>query len=137
MKDGFYVVARGGQSFSANEGAQIKISRYVPDGKGGYRMRWRTGRTALQGVAKPGEMYGAIHIWKPINGLLSVVDQSRCGVVLFNEDGLYVDSLFPDDRRISRAKAGIYPQPGEFFAGIVYRTKPAARSTSAWASTRR
>ena len=116
---GFYVVARGGKSFSANEGAQIKVSRYVPDGKGGYRLRWRTGRTALQGVAQPGEMYGAIHIWKPINGLLSVVDQSRCGVLLFTEDGLYVDSLFPDPRRFPREKAGIYPQPGEFFAGFV------------------
>ena len=122
-----YVVARGGKSFSANEGAQIKLSRYVPDGNGGYRMRWRTGRMALQGVAKPAEMYGAIHIWKPINGLVSVVDQSRCGIVLFNEDGLYVDSLFPDDRRISRAKAGIYPQPGEFFAGFVYSDKASSK----------
>ncbi len=120
MKDGFYVVARGGHSFSANEGAQIKLSRYVPDGQGGYRLKWRTGRVALQGLAKPGEMYGAIHISKPINGLLGVVDQSRCGVLLFTEDGLYVDTVFPDGRRFSPAVAGVYPQPGEFFAGFVY-----------------
>ncbi|HEY3323478.1 MAG TPA: hypothetical protein VGP72_23695 [Planctomycetota bacterium] len=120
MKDGFYVVARGGHSFSANEGAQIKVTRYVPDGNGGYKMKWRTGRVALQGVAQPGEMYGAIHIWKPLNGLLSVVDQSRCGVLLFTEDGLYVDTIFPDGRRHSHAVAGVYPQPGEFFAGSVF-----------------
>jgi len=120
VKDGFYVVARGGHSFSANEGAQIKVTRYVPDGQGGYQMKWRTGRVALQGVAKPGEMYGAIHLWKPLNGLLSVVDQSRCGLLLFSEDGLYVDTVFPDGRRFSPAAAGVYPQPGEFFAGSVY-----------------
>ncbi len=120
VKDGFYVVARGGKNFSANEGAQIKLSRYVPDGKGGCRLRWRAGRVALRGVAQAGEMYGAIHVWKPLNGLVSVVDQSRCGILLFTEDGLYVDTLFPDGRRFSREAAGIYPQPGEFFAGFVY-----------------
>ncbi len=149
MKDGFYVVARGGHSFSANEGAQVKVSRYVPvsvvppvsaptesggkpatqktasEGTGGtagqgYRLKWRTGRVALQGVAKAGEMYGAIHINKPINGLLSVVDQSRCGVLLFTEDGLYVDTIFPDGRRFPHAVAGVYPQPGEFFAGFTF-----------------
>jgi len=120
MADGFYVYARGGRSFSANEGAQGKISRYVPDGKGGYRLKWRVGRIALEGVARRGEIYGAIHIWKPIQGLLSVVDQSRCGVLLYTEDGLYVDTIFPDPRRFPRSVAGLYPQPGEFFAGYVY-----------------
>ncbi|MCH5374568.1 MAG: hypothetical protein JJ992_11380, partial [Planctomycetes bacterium] len=84
LADGFYVQARGGKNFSANEGPQHKISRYEPDGSGGYRLRWRTGRTAMQRIAQPGEVYGAMRIRKPINGLLSVVDQSRCGVLLFN-----------------------------------------------------
>jgi hypothetical protein len=127
VKEGFYVVARGGKSFSANEGAQIKLSRYVPDGKGGYRLKWRTGRTALQGVARRGEMYGAIHLWKPLNGLVSVVDQSRCGILLFTGDGLYVDTIFPDGRRFSRETAGVYPQPGEFFAGFVYADRGSGR----------
>ncbi|MEI7832323.1 MAG: hypothetical protein WCJ56_03890 [bacterium] len=120
MKEGFYVTARGGANFSANEGAQDKVSRYVPDGKGGYTLQWRTGRRALQGLAKEGEIYANIHIWKPINGLLSVVDQSRCGILLYTKDGLYVDSIFPDGRRFNNATAGLYPQPGEFFAGYVY-----------------
>ncbi len=115
--------ARGGKNFSANEGAQHKISRYVPDGKGGYKLKWRTGRTALQGIAKPGEMYGAMRIQRPINGLLSVIDQSRCGILLYTEDGLYVDTIFPDGRRFSRQTAGIYPQPGEFFAGALFPNK--------------
>ena len=37
--DGFYVQARGGRNFSANEGAQHTISRYVPDGAGGYKLQ--------------------------------------------------------------------------------------------------
>ena len=35
-RTGFYVTARGGPRFSANMSGQDKISRYVPDGKGGY-----------------------------------------------------------------------------------------------------
>lgn len=120
LKDGFWVQARGGKNFSANEGAQHKVSRYVPDGKGGYRLKWRTGRTALERIAQPGEMYGGMRIQRPINGLVSVVDQSRCGVLLYSEDGLYVDTIFPDGRRFSRQVAGIYPQPGEFFAGALF-----------------
>lgn len=121
--EGYYVNARGGPNFSANEGAQTKVSRYVPDGPGKYRMLWRTGRQALKGVAKPGELYGAIHLNKPINGLLSIVDQSRCGIVLYTEAGLYVDTIFPDARSHPRDKAGLYPQPGEFFAGFVHANK--------------
>jgi len=116
---GYYVQARGGKNFSANEGPQHKITRYVPDGHGGYTMKWRVGRSALQWVAHPGEMYGAMRIQKPINGLVSVIDQSRCGILLYTEDGLYVDTLFPDGRRFPDKSAGLYPQPGEFFAGEV------------------
>ena len=56
----------------------------------------------------------------PSTASLSVVDQSRCGVLLYTDDGLYVDSIFPDGRRFSPANYGVYPQPGEFFAGFVY-----------------
>jgi hypothetical protein len=121
--EGFYVNARGGPNFSANEGSQVKISRYVPDSGGGYRMKWRTGREAMQRLAEPGEIYGAIHVRRPINGLLSVVDQSRCGILLYTDEGLYVDTVFLDGRRFSPANAGVYPLPGEFFAGAVVPDK--------------
>ncbi len=121
LADGFWVQARGGRNFSANEGAQHKISRYVPDGKGGYKLLWRTGRTALQGIAQPGEMYGAMRIQRPMNGLISVVDQSRCGVLLFNADGLFVDAIFADGRKFHNA--GLYKQGGEFFAGALFSNK--------------
>jgi hypothetical protein len=119
LTEGFYVNARGGPNFSANEGAQIKIARYVPDGPGRYRQLWRTGRIAISGTAKSGELYGTIHLRKPLNGLLSVIDQSRCGIALYTEEGLYVDTLFPDARVHPPGQAGVYPQPGEFFAGDV------------------
>jgi hypothetical protein len=120
MAEGFFVNARGGPGFSANEGAQYRISRYVPDKRGGFALKWRVGRAALRGLANPGEIYGTIHVSKPINSLLSIMDQSRCGVLLYTEDGMYVDTVFPDGRRFSPAKYGVYPQPGEFFAGFVY-----------------
>jgi len=123
MEEGFYVNSRGGPNFSANEGAQIKISRYIPDGKGGFTQKWRVGRTPLRGLAQNGELYGTIFITKPMNGLVGVTDNSRAGIVLYTEDGLYVDSLFPDGRRFNRSTAGVYPQPGEFFAGFPYANK--------------
>ena len=122
--EGYVIAARGGHAFSANEGAQMKVSRYVPDGKGGYRLKWRTGRAMLGASASRGEIYGLMHINKPINGLVPVIDQSRCGVVLYNaEDGLYVDTLFTDSRRLSTSVAGLYALPGEFFAGATYTNK--------------
>lgn len=121
--EGFYVQARGGPSFNANEGPQHKLSRYVSDGKGGYQLKWRTGRTALKRVAEPGEVYGTMRIQRPISGLVGVVDQSRCGVLLYNEDGLYVDTVFLDGRRFRPDDAGLYPQPGEFFAGFWFGNK--------------
>lgn len=121
LSDGFWIQARGGKNFSANEGAQHKISRYMPDGKGGYQLKWRTGRTALDTIARPGEMYGGMRIQRPLNGLISVVDQSRCGIVLYSEEGLYVDTIFPDGRRLHNA--GIYRQGGEFFAGAIFPNK--------------
>ena len=119
MEKGFWVQARGGPVFSANEGAQYKISRYVPNKSGGYNLKWRVGRAALQGLAQPGEIYGAMRIHRPLNGLLAVVDQTRMGILLFTEDGLYVDTLFPDSRRVRSDQVGVYAQPGEFFAGTI------------------
>ena len=82
------------------------------------RLKWRTGRQALNGgAAKPGEIVGSILIEPPINGLLSVIDNSRSGVLLYTEDGLYVETLFPQR---PASEVGIYALPGEFFKGIVY-----------------
>jgi hypothetical protein len=123
MEEGFYVQARGGRGSSANHGAQGKVSRYVPDGKGGYKIKWRVGRAALQGTAKPGEMYGPMRIHWPLNGLVSVIDQTRMGIVLFTDDGLYVDTLFPDIKTMTKDVTGIYQLPGEFFAGSIFPNK--------------
>jgi hypothetical protein len=114
---GFYVQARGGKNFTANFGAQHKISRYVPDGKGGYQLRWRVGRSVIDGVQEPDELSGGMRIFKPINGLLTVVDQSRSGLMLFTDEGMYVDTIFPTGHK---KEYGVYPQPGEFFAGTIY-----------------
>ena len=113
---GFWISARGGRNFSANQGAQEKVSAYVADGKGGMRLRWRVGRAAVSGTPASGETLGAMHIRAPSNGILPVIDQSRCGVLLYNQDGLYVDTLFPP----GGSRRGIYELPGEFFSGMVY-----------------
>ena len=74
-------------------------------------------------MAQAGEIYGAIYPQNPINGIVSVIDNSRCGAVLYTEDGLYVESLFPDSRRFPPSVAGIYPREGEFFSGFVYANR--------------
>ncbi len=118
MKDGFYVNARG-PDLGANFGAQQKLSRYVPDGKGGFDLKWRVGRVAIHGTADEGEVYGSINVMAPIGGLITQVDQSRMGIVLYTEDGLYVDTLFPDQRKGGKT-AGPYNLPGEFFTGYSF-----------------
>lgn len=113
---GYWVTARGGPNATANSGSQEKVSAYVPDGKGGMRLRWRVGRAAISGTPRPGETLAAMHIRAPMNGILSVIDQTRCGIILYNENGLYVDTLFPP----SGSRLGLYELPGEFFAGMLY-----------------
>lgn len=113
---GFWISARGGRNFSANHASQEKVCAYVPDGKGGMRLRWRVGRAAVTGNVQPGETVGAMHIRAPMNGILPVIDQTRCGVLLYNEDGLYIDTLFPP----GGTRLGIYDLPGEFFSGMTY-----------------
>jgi len=113
--DGIYVQARSGYSFNANEGAQHKISFYAPDKDGNYQQKWRVGRTALQWTARSGEMYGGMRIHRPINGILTVTDQSRCGILLYTQAGMYVDTLFPDGKRVSVAKGGLFLLPGSVF----------------------
>ena len=46
LPDGEFVVNMRGGTFSANHGWQQKLSRYVPDGRGGFRQKWRVGRIA-------------------------------------------------------------------------------------------
>lgn len=113
-----WVQARGGRNFSANFGAQHKISHYAPDGKGGMRLVWRAGRTDLLHDGARGAILGAMRIFRPIGGLLSVIDQTRSGVLLFTEDGLYVDTLFAPET--FRGDQGVYRQGGEFFVGTIY-----------------
>ena len=115
-----YIQARGGMGKSANFGAQYKITRYDPDGKGGYAMRWRVGRLALTKAGRQ-DLYGAMRIFKPVNGILAVIDQSRSGVYLYSEDGLYLDTLFAPGGR--SGEQGVYRQPGEFFAGTVFNNR--------------
>jgi hypothetical protein len=122
-----YVSARSGIDFTANHGAQYKLSRYVPDGKNGYRQSWRVGRMTIEGNADPGQVYGPIYVSPPLNGLIGVIDNARAGVVLYTEDGLYVDTLFPDDHLIPHDQMGAYWQPGEYFAGSVYGNRDNGR----------
>ena len=101
-------------ALSANHGAEQKISRYVPDGKGGYDLRWRIGRSANIRPSRDGFL-GSIHMTEPMHGLIGVVDQSRAGMHVFTADeGLYVDTLLLDG---SFQKQTIYGVPGEFFSG--------------------
>ncbi|MFA6290523.1 MAG: hypothetical protein WC637_02005, partial [Victivallales bacterium] len=119
MDEGFYVNARGG-IFNANYAPQYKISRYVPDGKGGFAMKWRVGRAANgrhRGSALPGEIYGTIFITKPINGILGLQDSTAGLYHLYTDEGMFVDTLFYDDHRLPRDKGGAYSLGGENFGG--------------------
>jgi hypothetical protein len=117
MQEGFYVNARHG-SFpgDANHGLEYKISRYIPDGKGGFKMKWRVGRTKFNAAA-PGQIYGSIYITKPINGLIGIQDSTMGLYHVYSEDGLFVDTLFADGRRVRPEQGGTYLLNGENFSG--------------------
>ena len=114
LPDGEFVVNMRGGGFSANHGWQQKLSRYVPDGHGGFRQRWRVGRIANI-TTEPTGIHGSIHVTRPMHGLIGIVDQSRAGLHVFTWDsGLYVDTLvLPADREYET----VYGSPGEFFTG--------------------
>ena len=118
MQEGFFVNARGGASFGANEGTQYKISRYVPDGQGGFRMKWRVGRAmyAHGSLPAPGDIAGSIFISPPVNGLFGVMDSSYGFYCIYTTDGLYVDTLFVDGTRYPDL-GGVFRLGGENFSG--------------------
>jgi hypothetical protein len=116
---GEIIVNMRGGGFSANHGWQQKLSRYVPDGKGGFRQKWRIGRSALI-VPGSGEVHGSIHVTQPMLGLIGMIDQSLAGVHVYDaESGLYVDTLMkPGDA--NHEVVSVYGSPGEFFVGAAH-----------------
>jgi hypothetical protein len=114
---GDIVINMRGGGFSANHGWQHKLSRYVPDGAGGFRQLWRTGRAASI-VPEPGGVHGSIHVTQPLHGLVGIVDQSRGGMHVYDwESGLYVDTLMlPGQREYD----SVYGTPGEYFVGAAH-----------------
>ncbi len=108
-----FVNMRGG-NFTANHGWQQKLSRYVPDGTGGFRQKWRVGRSANIAPGR-GEIMGSIHATLPMLGLIAIIDQSRAGVHVYDwESGLFVDTLMLPGHLQNRS---VYGQGGEYFSG--------------------
>jgi hypothetical protein len=116
---GEIIVNMRGGVFSANHGWQQKLSRYVPDGKGGFHQKWRVGRSALV-VPGTGEVHGSIQVTQPMLGLIGIIDQSLAGVHVYDaESGLYVDTLMkPGDA--NHEVLSVYSSPGEFFVGAAH-----------------
>ncbi|MFA6290522.1 MAG: hypothetical protein WC637_02000 [Victivallales bacterium] len=124
LQDGFYVNVRSGPNCGANTGAEYKLSRYVPDGKGGYRMKWRVGRAmyAHGNVLEPGDIGGSIFITEPVNGLFGVQDSTMGGYHIYTTDGIYVDTLFIDFAHYPEV-GGVYRLGGENFGGMHFMNK--------------
>lgn len=115
--EGEIVVNMRGGGFSANHGWQQKLSRYVPDGRGGFRQKWRVGRSANI-VPEPHGVHGSIHVTRPMHGLIGMIDQTRAGVHVYDWDsGLFVDTLMLTTGGRNHEAASVYDSPGEFFSG--------------------
>ncbi len=115
-RPGDIVVNMSGGGFSANYHWQHKLSRYVPDGQGGFRQKWRVGRSANI-VPGRGEIHGSIHVTQPMHGLVGMIDQTRGGVHVYDwESGLYVDTLMLPGEN-NHLGHSVYNSPGEFFTG--------------------
>ena len=124
---GFIVAASTGPGWAegidstGRVASQVKISRYIRDIEGRYRLLWRVGRKAFS-LANPGEIYGALRVSGPINGLIAVEDGNGL-VHVFTDDGLYVDTLFYDVYRSDPARGGVYALGGELFNGYAFLNK--------------
>lgn len=124
MREGFYVAAPsvprnpGGIDTGGSYHAQWKLSRYVPDGKGGYRMKWRVGRKAFR-LAEPGQIYGPQHISNEVHGIVGLEDSNGL-YHLFTNEGMYVDTLMVDVFRRGLGKSGMYGHSGESWYGKHY-----------------
>jgi len=120
-EDGDIVVNMRSGGFSANHGWQQKLSRYVPDGQGGFRQKWRVGRIANI-VSDRGEIHGSIQLTQPMHGLVAIIDQTRAGVHVYDwESGLYVDTLMRPGE-LDHVVRSVYSSPGEFFTGAAHET---------------
>ncbi|HUU90162.1 MAG TPA: hypothetical protein VM238_03015 [Phycisphaerae bacterium] len=121
MEDGFYVSDNagpgnpGGMDNAGSRWAQFKLSRYVPDGNGGFAMKWRVGRKAFR-VANPGEVYGTQMIADPVYGIVGTFDSNGL-YHLYTTDGLYVDTVMSDSFRYGRGTGGMYCVTGESWFG--------------------
>jgi hypothetical protein len=110
-----------GLDYTARIGSQVKLTRYLPDGHGGYRPVWRVGRKAF-GLAAPGEMYSPLHVTRPIKGFIAIQDGNGMFYV-YTDDGLYVDTLFYDVFRGTRQEGGVYTLNSELFNGYAFANK--------------
>jgi hypothetical protein len=114
---GDVIVNMRGGNFSANHGWQQKLSRYVPDGNGGFRQKWRVGRSANIAPGR-GEILGSNHVTLPMLGLVAIIDQTRSGVHVYDwESGLLVDTLLLPGHFQGRS---VYGQGGEYFSGAAH-----------------
>jgi len=114
---GDIVVNMRGSGFSANIGGEQKLSRFVPDGQGGFRQKWRVGRSMMV-VPGIGEICGSIQVTQPMLGLIGMIDQSRAGVHVYDwASGLYMDTLMLP---AAQERKSVYGTPGEFFTGAAH-----------------
>lgn len=124
MQDGFYVADAfgprnpGGVDTAGSYFSQNKLTRYVPDGKGGFTAQWRVGRKAWR-LANPGEIYGIHHFTGETYGMVGIFDSNGLYHVYTNE-GFYVDTLLMDTFRSSIPKSGMYGYSGESWYGVHY-----------------
>ena len=124
VQDGFYVADAfgpnnpGGVDTAGSYFCQNKLTRYVPDGHGGYAAKWRVGRKAWR-LSNPGEIYGSHHFTGETEGLVGIFDSNGLYHV-FTADGMYVDTLLMDAFRYGIPKGGMYAFSGESWFGAHY-----------------
>lgn len=124
LKHGLFVNGYNGPTWpdgidsTGRRASEVKISYYAPNRRGGLTLKWRVGRKAFA-IAKPGEMYGTLHVTPPIDHILTVTDGNGL-IHLFTDKGLYVDTLLYDQYRHPQADGGVYAVGGELWSGFTF-----------------
>ena len=113
----------------ANEGTQYKISRYIPDGKGGFKMKWRVGRAIAFGRCATGTDLRQ-YLCHPAGQRPGRRPDSSMGLFhVYSEDGLFVDTLFADGSPLRPEQGAPSAERRELQRHAISSTAGTARST--------
>ena len=136
-EEGYYVNARGGKNFSANEGPQHKISRYIPDGRGGYQLNGAPGAPPCNGTRVRGKSTALCAFASRSMACSASLTNPAAECCFTPRMACMWTPCSPMARSSIPGTPGSMRCPANSLSAISLAIRRVAKSTSRWARTRR